>query len=67
MEVHFSYYNNHYDLKLEKVKEDYQNELIIRENALMKKIWNLEYSKEKDTELNYLYSKRKTPCVSLGM
>ena len=62
---YFSYYNNHYDLKLEKVKEDYQNELIIRENALMKKIWNLEYSKEKDTELNYLFSQEANQLAIL--
>ena len=47
------------------LKEDYQNELIIRENALMKKLWNLEYSKEKDTELNYLFSQEANQLAIL--
>jgi hypothetical protein len=62
---YFSYYKNHYDSELERIKEDYQKELTIRENALMKKIWNLEYSKEKDTELNYLFSQEANKLAVL--
>ena len=62
---YFSYYKNHYDSELERIKEDYQKELTIRENALMKKIWNLEYSKEKDTELNYLFSQEANQLAVL--
>jgi hypothetical protein len=53
---YFSYFNELYNSQLETVKANYQNELVSRENSLIRKIWNLEYSKEKDAELNYLFS-----------
>lgn len=51
-------YKNHYERKLKKVKENYENEVSIKENALMKRIWSLGYSKDKDKELNRLFSQR---------
>jgi len=53
---YFLYYKNNYDLEIEKITIEYQNELKNKENILMKKIWNLEYSYTKEAELNYLFS-----------
>ena len=51
-----SYFKDHFNIELDKIKETHKNEVLTRENALMTKIWNLEYSMEKDAELNYMFS-----------
>jgi hypothetical protein len=53
----YSYnYKNFYDSELKMAKEDYEHKLQYKEDLLMKRIWDLEYEKEKDIEINHLFS-----------
>lgn len=54
-EAYSSYYKSYYELELENLKLAQKKELMDKENTLMKKIWELELSKEKDHELNYMF------------
>ena len=49
-------YKNYYTIKLKEYADIQKNALTSKENELMKVIWNLEYSKEKEDEFNYLFS-----------
>jgi len=44
-----------YNKKLKEREEVHKNASTEKENELMKRIWNLEYSKEKEVKLNYLF------------
>lgn len=54
-EAYSSYYKSYYELELENLRSAQKKELMDKENTLMKKIWELEHSKEKDHELNHLF------------
>jgi hypothetical protein len=60
-----SLYKNWYELNLKKVREFYRQELALKENGLMRKIWNLEYSKEKEIEFNYLFSQEASKLAMI--
>jgi len=63
---YFLYYKNHYNLDIKKITTDYQHELKNKEDLLMKKIWDLEYSYEKEAELNCLFS-QEVHKISVNM
>ncbi len=59
-------YKNYYETKLQESEEIHKKALICKENELMKKIWDLEYSKEKEIELNYLFSREVNKQVMIS-
>lgn len=50
-------YRSYYEAQQKNFEETYKAELTLREDKLMKKIWNLEYSITKEAEFNYLFSR----------
>jgi len=60
--IFYSYYSQYFkkafDSKLKIIIEDYENKILSRENALMKKIWSLEYNKDRDKEFNRFFSQK---------
>ena len=50
-------YKCYYEAQQKNFDETYKTELTLKEDKLMKKIWNLEYSITKEAELNYLFSR----------
>lgn len=64
-DFYFVYYKKLFNSKLEQVKESHKNEMFIKESRLMKKIWNLEYSKDKDGEFNRLFSQKANQLALL--
>jgi len=50
-------YKCYYEAQQKNFEETYKTELTLKEDKLMKKIWNLEYSITKEAELNYLFSR----------
>lgn len=51
------YYQNQLNLSTSSIKEKYKSEFKKSENQLMNKIWNIEFKKQKDLELNCLFAK----------
>lgn len=52
------YYHNKYELQLMHVTKIYQQELKNCKATLMKKIWNNDFNKQKDLEINYLFAQK---------
>ncbi|MDP4708756.1 MAG: hypothetical protein NWS20_01965 [Rickettsiaceae bacterium] len=52
------YFKKAFDSKLKIIIEDYENKILSMENALMKKIWSLEYNKDRDKEFNRFFSQK---------
>ena len=50
-------YKSYYEAQQKSFEETYKTELTLKEDKLMKKIWNLEYSITKEAEFNYLFSR----------
>jgi hypothetical protein len=50
-------YKSYYEAQQKNFEETYKTELTLKEDKLMKKIWNLEYSITKEAEFNYLFSR----------
>lgn len=50
-------YKSYYEEQQKSFEERYKTESTIKEDKLMKKIWNLEYSITKEAEFNYLFSR----------
>ncbi len=48
-------YKNYYDVRLKEQITNHKTQLASIEDKLMKKIWNLEYSRSKEEEFNYLF------------
>lgn len=61
------YSNKLYDARhhkiLEQLKTEYQQQLKNRETLLMEKIWNINFNKQKDTEINYLFAQKANQVV----
>lgn len=54
--LYCSYFKDAYEKELTEAENHYKNELAVKENILIKKVWDLEYVREKDIELNYLFA-----------
>ena len=59
------YYKKLSNSQLEQIKECHKNEIFIKESSLMKKIWNLEYSKDRDSEFNRVFSQKANQLAML--
>lgn len=64
--LYCSYYKDYYRDEVEKIKAEHKKEFVLKENKLMQKIWNLEYGKEKDIELNYLFSQEASKLAMMS-
>ena len=60
-----NYYNDYYERKISSLISVYESTLQETENSFMKKIWNLDFQKQKDLEFNCLFAKMANQ-ISLG-
>lgn len=61
-----SYYKNENSVYLKQLKAEHKKELSDRETSLMKKIWDIEFAKQKDLEINCLFSQAANKLVFMN-
>lgn len=60
------YYQDIYQVKLEKIEMNYQHEIENCKEKLMNKIWNLDFYKQKDLEINCLFAQAANQIAYSG-